>query len=614
MGEKLLLVEDEAAIQSILAELLVDAGYRVEVAGDGLEGITKFREQPFALVLLDILLPKIDGYTLCEMIRRESDVPVIMLTALDEEEAQVKAFQLKADDYITKPFSLKLVLMRVEAVLRRASSRKSREASSVLSYAQMTLEEGEITQAAAPVVSQESIDQILAAAQGQVKAYNTEQYGYAKSQQLHFLPGAGDSAASNMGQVTAVRDSQLLDVFREEEYTLLAGRHIQPEDQGAILISAELAAENGLSVGDSVTLTHAGLGQQDGEYLDTIPEKTAFAQVEGVVAYSAESQGGYYGAAVDFQYFPGAFNIDYTGGHGQPVPYTVTYNSALSEKFLNGTYTLLEGRHIQPEDSFAVLLSKELTDKNGLSVGDSVTMYDLDTDSKNTFTIMGIFGGTEGMTKDAMMADGIAANQGYIDGNSYRKMWNETTLELGSLDMYVDSAQRVQQVLEAIQALPQLRGKTFTYSTDTEQFDLISTPLSSLQRMMDAAVAGIAVTGAVLAALLLLLWTRGRKREVGIFLALGKGKGEILLQFFAENLLLALPAGAAALGLAALLGERAGDILAAANGVEGLDVAVRFQDAAAVYGLGALLLALAVLLAAATVLRCKPKDILSQME
>lgn len=353
--------------------------------------------------------------------------------------------------------------------------------------------------------------------------------------------------------------------------------------------------------------------QYNGDYI-TQEVIDAISQVEGVVAYSAESQGGYYGAAVDFQYFPGAFNIDYTGGHGQPVPYTVTYNSALSEKFLNGTYTLLAGRHIQPEDSFAVLLSKELTDKNGLSVGDSVTMYDLDTDSENTFTIVGIFGGTEGMTKDAMMADGIAANQGYIDGNSYQKMWNETTLELGSLDVYVDSAQRVQQVLEAIQALPQLRGKTFTYSTDTEQFDLISTPLSSLQRMMDAAVAGIAVTGAVLAALLLLLWTRGRKREVGIFLALGKSKGEILLQFFAENLLLALPAGATALGLAALLGERAGDILAAANGVEGLDVAVRFQDAAAVYGLGALLLALAVLLAAATVLRCKPKDILSQME
>ena len=104
--------------------------------------------------------------------------------------------------------------------------------------------------------------------------------------------------------------------------------------------------------------------QYNGDYI-TQEVIDAISQVEGVVAYSAESQGGYYGAAVDFQYFPGAFHIDYTGGHGQPVPYTVTYNSALSEKFLNGTYTLLEGRHIQPEDSFAVLLSKEMTDNDG---------------------------------------------------------------------------------------------------------------------------------------------------------------------------------------------------------------------------------------------------------
>ena len=101
MSGKLLIIEDEAAIQSILSELLTDAGYTVEVAGDGLEGITKFREQSFSLVLLDIMMPKIDGYTVCEMIRRESKTPIIMLTALDEEEAQVKAFELKVDDYIT---------------------------------------------------------------------------------------------------------------------------------------------------------------------------------------------------------------------------------------------------------------------------------------------------------------------------------------------------------------------------------------------------------------------------------------------------------------------------------------------------------------------------------
>ena len=147
-------------------------------------------------------------------------------------------------------------------------------------YAQMTLEDGALSEGTTPVISQQSIDEVIDASQGQIKAFNTEHYGYAKSDQLHFLPGAGDSEASNMGRVTAVRDSEWADVFLRGEYTLLAGRHIQPEDENKILISAELAAENSLEIGDVLTLTHAGLGQQDGEYIDTILEKTAFAQVE----------------------------------------------------------------------------------------------------------------------------------------------------------------------------------------------------------------------------------------------------------------------------------------------------------------------------------------------
>ena len=141
MDERILIIEDETAIQSILSELLTDAGYRIEVAGDGLEGVTKFRDQPFSLVLLDIMMPKIDGYTVCEMIRQESDIPIIMLTALDEEEAQVKAFELKVDDYITKPFSLKLVLMRVEAVLRRVKKRKAQEFTNILSCGNIRLDQ-----------------------------------------------------------------------------------------------------------------------------------------------------------------------------------------------------------------------------------------------------------------------------------------------------------------------------------------------------------------------------------------------------------------------------------------------------------------------------------------
>lgn len=134
MDKRILIIEDEVAIQSILSELLMESGYIAEVACDGLEGITKFRKHGFSLILLDIMMPKIDGYTVCEIIRKESNIPIIMLTALDEEQAQVKAFELKADDYITKPFSLKLVLLRIEAVLRRAKERKSQNENALIVY------------------------------------------------------------------------------------------------------------------------------------------------------------------------------------------------------------------------------------------------------------------------------------------------------------------------------------------------------------------------------------------------------------------------------------------------------------------------------------------------
>lgn len=123
MPQRILIIEDEASIQSILKELLSDAGYETVTASDGAEGLALFRREPFDLVLLDILLPRLDGYGVCRAIREAGTTPVIMLTALDEDAAQIKAFELQADDYITKPFSLKLVLLRVEAVLRRTAAR-----------------------------------------------------------------------------------------------------------------------------------------------------------------------------------------------------------------------------------------------------------------------------------------------------------------------------------------------------------------------------------------------------------------------------------------------------------------------------------------------------------
>lgn len=122
MKKKILIIEDEKAIQEILTEPLRTCGYEVITAEDGLEGINIFRTHPIDLILLDIMLPKINGYVVCEMVRKESLVPIILLTALDTEENQIKGFDLLADDYITKPFSIKLVLKRVEAILRRTES------------------------------------------------------------------------------------------------------------------------------------------------------------------------------------------------------------------------------------------------------------------------------------------------------------------------------------------------------------------------------------------------------------------------------------------------------------------------------------------------------------
>ncbi len=140
MKKKILIIEDEAAIQNILSEPLTFAGYQVTAASDGLKRIRTFWKQRFDLVLLDITLPKIDGYTVCEMIRQESRVPIILLTALDSEDDQIKGFDKLADDYITKPFSIKLLLKRVEALLRRTSPDA---ASDIIRYKEITLSETE---------------------------------------------------------------------------------------------------------------------------------------------------------------------------------------------------------------------------------------------------------------------------------------------------------------------------------------------------------------------------------------------------------------------------------------------------------------------------------------
>ena len=135
---KILIVEDDLSIQALLHDFIKEAGHSVVLAADGVEALAKYSEQVFDLVLLDIMLPKIDGYGVCEVIRQKSDVPIIMLTALDDEENQIKGLDLQADDYITKPFSMPVLLRKMAAVLRRSS--KQNDMSHTMSYKNLTLD------------------------------------------------------------------------------------------------------------------------------------------------------------------------------------------------------------------------------------------------------------------------------------------------------------------------------------------------------------------------------------------------------------------------------------------------------------------------------------------
>lgn len=115
----ILIVEDDAVIREGVAEYLREEGYYVLEAEDGEEGLAAFREHTAHIVLLDIMLPKMDGIQVLQEIRRFSKTPVIMLTAMTDEQTQIKSFDGLADDYVCKPFSLILLKKRIEALIRR---------------------------------------------------------------------------------------------------------------------------------------------------------------------------------------------------------------------------------------------------------------------------------------------------------------------------------------------------------------------------------------------------------------------------------------------------------------------------------------------------------------
>jgi two-component system, OmpR family, response regulator RpaB len=135
-----LVVDDEEPLRNLLRISLQKAGYSVYTAGNGKEAMEVFKQMPIDLVLLDILMPDMDGYGLCSELRQRSDVPIIMLSALNRPDDVVYGFSLGADDYIAKPFQFREVEVRIQAILRRVAWLKERPDFNILAYNEIVLD------------------------------------------------------------------------------------------------------------------------------------------------------------------------------------------------------------------------------------------------------------------------------------------------------------------------------------------------------------------------------------------------------------------------------------------------------------------------------------------
>ena len=236
-------------------------------------------------------------------------------------------------------------------------------------------------------------------------------------------------------------------------------------------------------------------------------------------------------------------------------------------------------------------------------------MYSLDTDAVTEFEIIGIFDGTEGTSGNALTVDEIPANRGYIDYATMFELFGDGLSGYQQLTVYADDPTDVQSVCDRISALPELAGKTLKLRIDTEEYDAVSAPLTSLQKSVNMTIVIIAAVGAAISALLLTVRVRGRKTEIGILLSVGVSRANIVLQLFAEAALTAAVSLAAAVPLSGLTAKKAGGLLLPAN----LDVKIRAGYLPPLCLIGFLLIAAAVAVSSWTVVRANPRDILAKI-
>ena len=341
----------------------------------------------------------------------------------------------------------------------------------------------------------------------------------------------------------------------------------------------------------------------------------AISKVDGVVDYNSDNPRGFWGAGVDFEYLPAAFDLSYTP-YGESSAYTAALSSEKSSDFESGKYSLVDGRHITPEDKYVVMISKELADYNKLSVGDMMTMYCLDSDSNVKLEIIGIFDGTEGTSGNGgFSVSDIPANCGYVDYTTMFENFGRKIDGYTQIDIYVEDPVSIQNVYDKVKNLSELRGKSLKLSIDTDEYEVVQAPLETLQSLVNTIIVIIVVVSSLALTLLLTLWIRGRKKEIGVYLSIGKSKTGIIGQFFLETVTVAIVAFATAVFFGGLIAGKASEFLVSrvTTGAATLNVEISAAYLLPLYLIGIAIIAASVALASWTVFRLKPRDILSKM-
>lgn len=299
-------------------------------------------------------------------------------------------------------------------------------------------------------ISQKEIDAIMKT--GEIKYCNPVNYGFTKSDELDFIHGDKHTDESNMGKVTALRFSALAPDFADETSVLIEGNHITETDSGKILISEQLASVNHLSVGDVITLTHAKLGELDGAYMDEIPVKTAYIQVEITGIYK--------------------LNIEDTA---------ITPTAGVAENEIYASLDVLSGLHESDADIYT-----------------------------------------------------------------------------GEVDFYITDPAELDYITSNVQLLPSIDWTTHFIRTNDFQYSQIADELHSLGDLVKILLVLVSVISTAVLTLILTMRIRGRMQELGILLAAGISKRQILAQFLLEVLSVAVFAlilsYIASLGVTRLLG------------------------------------------------------------